>query len=163
MYFVSKIINDKIGITDTNDGVEEFLDRKTIGRLVKQGVKIKGVERDGKIHIFDKQELRRGMDYLLRKLCSQYPCCDVEKDYETGNFSIRHWGEWVVPEDYRNDDDFDQDELEEEDFDWKELSEESEALFRSICKDLEYYYPNLTCKILEIGEKNWIYAKIKYK
>lgn len=66
---------------------------------------------------------------------------------------VRHWGHWQNPDDARD----------EEDYDWQELSQSTKDLLKRLCTQVEGWHKGLIKMSFGTEEKNWIviYAEPK--
>ena len=66
MYFVSSIKNSKLGVTDVEDGVEEFLNLEELTKVIDSGIKIFGV------NLGKKEITKVNFDMLSEGVCLRY-------------------------------------------------------------------------------------------
>lgn len=79
MYFVSSIKNSKLGITDVNDGVEEFLNLEELTKVINSGVKIFGV------NLSKKEITKVNFDMLSEEICLKYVNRRIKEQLEYFN------------------------------------------------------------------------------
>jgi len=79
---------------------------------------------------------------LVKASGAQYITFNTISDSQ---FDVQDWGEWEVPADVEDD----------EDYDWKVLSDESSAKLKQLVDQVQAVYPNVKFDVMT-EEKNWI-------
>ena len=155
MLYVYEKINNKFGIKDTDDDTIEYVTKSQLLNIVrKYQIKINGVGDDGSIRVITLKvsDFKDVIDDITSLMKRSGGGSSIQKDYEEGSVSIRHWGDWVIPSD------IDDDEI--DDFDWEELAPEWLSKLGEIRKKIETKYKDIKVSI-QTNEKNWIDIQIE--